>query len=190
MRRTARALSKHLHLYISCKRRPRSRIGNSQRYHGQRYSYTQRIIWYKGLKYVFNGFDRDEMYDLSADPEELHNLIDDPLYEGKKKQLVSLMWKKMEESGDWAMPTTVVSVVIRIGRSRVRAESRHACLTGSWFLTLWLIESTRTMPLLTTTPIKATMPTMENRLKLCFMPIIAARYTQMARRMIVTMVFP
>jgi len=72
-------------------------------FHGQRYSYTQRIIWYKGLKYVFNGFDRDEMYDLSADPEELHNLIDDPLYEGKKKQLVSLMWKKMEESGDWAM---------------------------------------------------------------------------------------
>jgi len=31
----------------------------------------------------------------------IKNLI--ALYEGKKKQLVSLMWKKMEESDDWAM---------------------------------------------------------------------------------------
>ncbi|MDD7200397.1 MAG: sulfatase-like hydrolase/transferase [Sphaerochaetaceae bacterium] len=72
-------------------------------FHGQRYSYTQRIIWHKQLKYVFNAFDRDCLYDLCNDPEEKYNLIDDPAFEEQKKTLVSLLWKKIVESGDWSM---------------------------------------------------------------------------------------
>ena len=36
--------------------------------------YTQRIVMTKTHKYVYNGFDYDELYDLKADPHEVHNL--------------------------------------------------------------------------------------------------------------------
>lgn len=36
--------------------------------------YTQRIVMTKEWKYVYNGFDYDEMYDLKNDPHEMHNL--------------------------------------------------------------------------------------------------------------------
>ncbi len=34
-------------------------------------------------KYVFNGFDRDELYDLRRDPYEMINRADDPAYTAK-----------------------------------------------------------------------------------------------------------
>jgi arylsulfatase A-like enzyme len=36
--------------------------------------YTQRIVMTKDYKYVYNGFDYDELYDLKNDPHEMHNL--------------------------------------------------------------------------------------------------------------------
>jgi arylsulfatase A-like enzyme len=36
--------------------------------------YTQRIVMSKDYKYVYNGFDYDELYDLRRDPHEMHNL--------------------------------------------------------------------------------------------------------------------
>jgi arylsulfatase A-like enzyme len=36
--------------------------------------YTQRIVMTKDWKYVYNGFDDDELYDLRSDPHELVNL--------------------------------------------------------------------------------------------------------------------
>lgn len=72
-------------------------------FHGQRYSYTQRVVWWKELKYVFNTFDRDELYDLGVDPDELHNLIDDPRYQLEKEHLASLMWRRVLETNDWSL---------------------------------------------------------------------------------------
>jgi arylsulfatase A-like enzyme len=43
-------------------------------YYGGEYLYTQRIAITGGMKYVFNGFDIDECYDLAEDPEEMRNL--------------------------------------------------------------------------------------------------------------------
>lgn len=43
-------------------------------YYGGEFLYTQRIAITDRFKYVFNGFDIDEMYDLESDPGELHNL--------------------------------------------------------------------------------------------------------------------
>lgn len=46
---------------------------------GGRILLTQRITWHRAWKYVFNGFDFDELYHLEEAPEEMNNLIDDLL---------------------------------------------------------------------------------------------------------------
>jgi hypothetical protein len=66
----------------------------------QRLSYSQRILWKGGLKYVFNGFDYDELYDLRGDPHELTNLIRDPAYRDTAIALAREMWNKARVSGD------------------------------------------------------------------------------------------
>ncbi len=55
--------------------------------------YTQRSVTTATHKYVFNGFDLDELYDLRADPHEMHNLADDPACEPVKRELVGRMWR-------------------------------------------------------------------------------------------------
>ncbi len=42
---------------------------------GNEVYYTQRAVWTKEWKYVYNAFDFDEMYNLAEDPQELVNLI-------------------------------------------------------------------------------------------------------------------
>jgi len=44
-------------------------------------------------KYVYNGFDFDEMYDLVRDPHEMTNVSERPEYQGLKKDLVKRMWQ-------------------------------------------------------------------------------------------------
>lgn len=71
--------------------------------HGQRFNYTQRVLWQDHLKYVFNGFDEDELYDLAADPHELHNLAADPVYRSQLEAMAARMWQIMWESNDSTM---------------------------------------------------------------------------------------
>jgi arylsulfatase A-like enzyme len=45
-------------------------------FHGIRYLRTERaLVRRDGMKYIFNPADQDELYDLNADPHELHNLL-------------------------------------------------------------------------------------------------------------------
>ncbi len=44
-------------------------------YYGGEFLYTQRIAITERFKYVFNGFDIDECYDLADDPGEMRNLV-------------------------------------------------------------------------------------------------------------------
>ena len=55
--------------------------------------YTQRFVQTKQYKYVFNGFDFDEMYDLEKDPNEIKNVAEDPAYNDIKKELVTKLWR-------------------------------------------------------------------------------------------------
>lgn len=71
--------------------------------HGQRFNYTQRILWRGSDKYVFNGFDEDELYDLVADPQEMTNLVHDPAYRSKLESMAARMWQIMRETDDWTM---------------------------------------------------------------------------------------
>lgn len=48
--------------------------------------YTQRIVMTKDWKYVYNGFDYDELYDLKSDPHETRNLAFPDL--GARKKMV------------------------------------------------------------------------------------------------------
>lgn len=71
--------------------------------HGQRFNYTQRILWRGSMKYVFNGFDEDELYDLAADPHEQQNLAGDPIYKPVMENLAARMWEIMRQTGDKTM---------------------------------------------------------------------------------------
>lgn len=68
--------------------------------HGQRFSYTQRIVWEGHDKYVFNAFDDDELYDLAADPAERHNLARDPAHGDTLRRLTRRMWEIARDTGD------------------------------------------------------------------------------------------
>ena len=69
-------------------------------FHGQRLGYTQRIVWRGPHKYVFNGFDFDELYDLAADPFEQRNLAAEPAARPLARSLAARMWQVVRDSGD------------------------------------------------------------------------------------------
>lgn len=71
--------------------------------HGQRFYYTQRVLWRDNLKYVFNGFDNDELYDLASDPHELHNLAADPAWWPALEAMSSRMWQIIRQTDDFNM---------------------------------------------------------------------------------------
>ncbi len=64
--------------------------------------FTQRSVMTADYKYVFNGFDFDELYDLRNDPHEMVNLADDPAYEQAKRDLVGRMWRFARKENDGA----------------------------------------------------------------------------------------
>ncbi len=69
-------------------------------FHGQRYFFTQRILWRGNLKYVMNAFDYDEMYDLGKDPWELENVAENPEYADAREEMLRGIWRKIHETGD------------------------------------------------------------------------------------------
>lgn len=71
--------------------------------HGQRFFYTQRILWRDRYKYVFNGFDQDEFYDLDVDPHEQHNLVDEAGYRPVLEEMAGRMWGIIQQTGDATM---------------------------------------------------------------------------------------
>lgn len=73
-------------------------------YYGGEFLYTQRMVITNRFKYVFNGFDFDEMYDLERDPAELRNIAADPAYEREagdmRARLYELMARYRDPFGD------------------------------------------------------------------------------------------
>ncbi len=54
--------------------------------------FTQRMVITHKYKYVYNGFGKDEFYDLENDPHEIVNQISNPEYKDKMENLVMKMW--------------------------------------------------------------------------------------------------
>jgi arylsulfatase A-like enzyme len=81
-------------------------------FNGAELYYTQRVVQTREHKYVYNGFDLDELYDLRADPAEVTNLAEDPDYEDVKRDLVRRMWRFAQRTGDHifsAYPTVALA---------------------------------------------------------------------------------
>ena len=60
----------------------------------------QRAVYNDTWKYVFNGFDYDELYDLKNDPGELCNLAGDPRYADGIRKLSRELWRFARENDD------------------------------------------------------------------------------------------
>jgi arylsulfatase A-like enzyme len=69
-------------------------------YHGIELYYTQRILTTKRWKYVFNGFDFDELYDLQNDPHELKNLYHSSEHRAVLEGLLRTLWRRALAVGD------------------------------------------------------------------------------------------
>ena len=67
---------------------------------GQRFVYTQRIVWHGDWKYVFSPGGVDELYHLADDPHETRNLAGDPAHREIVIDLCKRMWRKMRDIGD------------------------------------------------------------------------------------------
>lgn len=72
-------------------------------YNGGRYQLTQRIVWNDNWKFIHNGFDFDELYDLEKDPYEMSNLANDVKYHGKIYEMCVLMWQFVRNTNDQAL---------------------------------------------------------------------------------------
>lgn len=69
-------------------------------YHGTRYPLMQRICWDETWKFVFNGFDYDELYNLHDDPAEMNNLAVQPAYQERIVAMTRMMWRRINETHD------------------------------------------------------------------------------------------
>lgn len=69
-------------------------------YHGTRYRLTQRIYWEGDWKFVFNGFDFDELYNLAEDPHEMRNLARDGAQKERVRMMMSAIWRRVRETRD------------------------------------------------------------------------------------------
>ncbi len=72
-------------------------------YYGSRLGLTQRIVWQDEWKFVFNGFDYDELYNLADDPHELHNLAARPEHRERVRAMTAAMWRRVHATGDRAL---------------------------------------------------------------------------------------
>ena len=73
-------------------------------YHGTRFNLAQRIIWQSDWKFVFNGFDFDELYNLAADPAETQNLA--AAEPERVRHMMHQIWARIEATGDRALLNT------------------------------------------------------------------------------------
>ncbi len=95
-------------------------------FHGIRYLRTERaIVTRDGLKYIFNPADDDELYDLNADPAELHNLLaaggSAPQADALRARLVELA----QQHGD-----PVQNCIAKWFGAVARAERPAGCFIG------------------------------------------------------------
>lgn len=56
--------------------------------------------WQRHYDYAFGKRPAEELYDLSKDPDQIHNIAADPAYAAKRKELAGQLMKILKEAGD------------------------------------------------------------------------------------------
>nr|WP_255473574.1 sulfatase/phosphatase domain-containing protein [Halogeometricum sp. CBA1124] len=70
-------------------------------YHGDEFGlYSQRMVRTDRYKFVYNGPDRNELYDLREDPHELRNLAEHPHYEDVREAMGERLAAWMDDVDD------------------------------------------------------------------------------------------
>ena len=75
----------------------------------------QRSIDTGDWKYVYNGFDFDELYDLKADPGETRNLAADPACAATVRELCARLWAFGREHGEQAINNYIMVALAPVG---------------------------------------------------------------------------
>ncbi len=69
-------------------------------YYGSVAWYSQRVIWDGDWKFVWNGFDFDELYNLRDDPYEMRNLAGIPSYRDVVRHMMEIAWRIAKQTGE------------------------------------------------------------------------------------------
>lgn len=95
-------------------------------FYGQRFVYTQRIVWLDEWKYVFSPGGIDELYNLREDPHEERNLAALPAFRDRLVAMATAMWRKMEAIGDESLFNTQYATLrtAPIGPGAIRERHR------------------------------------------------------------------
>jgi hypothetical protein len=64
----------------------------------------------KQFKYIYNGFDEDELYNLEDDPHEMVNLIGGPPYKYVERDMMRRIWRFARQEQD-----TMINPYITVG---------------------------------------------------------------------------
>jgi len=75
-------------------------------FYGQRFVYTQRLVWHGPWKFVFSPGGIDELYNLRDDPHETRNRADDPACRAVLEAMCARMWRRMRQIGDESLFNT------------------------------------------------------------------------------------
>ena len=75
-------------------------------YHGTRFPLMQRVLWDGPWKFIFNGFDEDELYNLADDPHELSDLAANPAHHDRVEALMAKVWQYARRTNDRAIVET------------------------------------------------------------------------------------
>jgi choline-sulfatase len=69
-------------------------------FNGVELYYSQRWVQTDEWKYVYNGFDYDELYHLTVDPDCLQNVAPDPRYDAVVREMCQRIWRRAYEEQD------------------------------------------------------------------------------------------
>lgn len=98
-------------------------------YYGGEFLYTQRIAINRRYKYVFNGFDFDEMCDLQEDPEETRNLAASAAHRAQADDMRARMYEMMDRFedpfGDVRARNSIGNAPNRYGAPRYLSRGRR-----------------------------------------------------------------